>query len=235
MRCRGKDDGLIGSGLTHYPLIGAAQRVEHYEIAAYTTARNLALRLRQPMIVQLLTMSLGEEQNAGQLLDRGAHVDSEGCHSLVKGPGYQLHTSQRSIGLAPPGASLQISSSCRDSWSASANPRSRNFDGMVTGGGLCSECNTMRRPKKKSPAVSAPKRSGRRYSAAWACSFTPPSARLVSVSFVFFSSDNVASNSLTACFRPNSDGRRLSVLVLAPPWPSSEAHRESSSLRNKCP
>jgi Mn-containing catalase len=51
-------------------LIGAAQRVEHYEIAAYTTARNLALQLRQPAIVQLLTISLGEEQNAGQLLDQ---------------------------------------------------------------------------------------------------------------------------------------------------------------------
>jgi Mn-containing catalase len=51
-------------------LIGAAQRVEHYEIAAYTTARNLALQLRQPMIVQLLTTSLGEEQNAAQLLDQ---------------------------------------------------------------------------------------------------------------------------------------------------------------------
>jgi Mn-containing catalase len=53
-------------------LIGAAQRVEHYEIAAYTTARNLALQLRQPAIVQLLTMSLGEEQNASQLLDQVA-------------------------------------------------------------------------------------------------------------------------------------------------------------------
>jgi len=53
-------------------LIGAAQRVEHYEIAAYTTARNLALQLRQPEIVQLLTLSLGEEQNAGQLLDQVA-------------------------------------------------------------------------------------------------------------------------------------------------------------------
>lgn len=51
-------------------LIGAAQRVEHYEIAAYTTARNLAVQLRQPAIVQLLTMSLGEEQNAGHLLDQ---------------------------------------------------------------------------------------------------------------------------------------------------------------------
>jgi Mn-containing catalase len=53
-------------------LIGAAQRVEHYEIAAYTTARNLALQLRQSAIVQLLTMSLGEEQNAGRLLDQVA-------------------------------------------------------------------------------------------------------------------------------------------------------------------
>jgi Mn-containing catalase len=53
-------------------LIGAAQRVEHYEIAAYTTARNLALQLRQPWIVQALTLSLGEEQNAGQLLDQVA-------------------------------------------------------------------------------------------------------------------------------------------------------------------
>jgi Mn-containing catalase len=53
-------------------LIGAAQRVEHYEIAAYTTARNLALQLREPFIVQLLTTSLGEEQNAGQLLDQVA-------------------------------------------------------------------------------------------------------------------------------------------------------------------
>jgi Mn-containing catalase len=51
-------------------LIGAAQRVEHYEIAAYTTARNLALQLRVPAVVQLLTTSLGEEQNAGQLLDQ---------------------------------------------------------------------------------------------------------------------------------------------------------------------
>jgi Mn-containing catalase len=53
-------------------LIAAAQRVEHYEIAAYTTARNLALQLRQSEIVQQLTMSLGEEQNAAQLLDQAA-------------------------------------------------------------------------------------------------------------------------------------------------------------------
>jgi Mn-containing catalase len=60
-----------GGGVNLFNSMGNA-RVEHYEIAAYTTARNLALQLRQPMIVQLLTMSLGEEQNAGQLLDQVA-------------------------------------------------------------------------------------------------------------------------------------------------------------------
>src|SRR6202451_2202362 len=41
-------------------LVGAALRVEHYEIAAYTTARNLALQLHQPEITRLMTMSLRE-------------------------------------------------------------------------------------------------------------------------------------------------------------------------------
>jgi len=60
-----KDDAPADLGL-----IGAAQRVEHYEIAAYTTARNLALQLHRPDIVEMLTLSLGEEQNASQLLDQ---------------------------------------------------------------------------------------------------------------------------------------------------------------------
>ena len=53
-------------------LIGAAQRVEHYEIAGYTTARNLAQQLHHSAIVQLLTKSLGEEENADQLLNQVA-------------------------------------------------------------------------------------------------------------------------------------------------------------------
>ena len=53
-------------------LIGAAQRVEHYEISGYTTARNLALQLRQTAIVALLSKSLAEEENADQLLNQVA-------------------------------------------------------------------------------------------------------------------------------------------------------------------
>lgn len=62
-----KDDAPADLGL-----IAAALRVEHYEIAAYTTARNLALQLHMAPVVELLTASLGEEQNAAHLLDQVA-------------------------------------------------------------------------------------------------------------------------------------------------------------------
>ncbi len=62
---KGKDDAPADIAL-----IGAAVRVEHYEIAAYTSARNLALQLRLRDVADLLTLSLGEEQNAAQMLDQ---------------------------------------------------------------------------------------------------------------------------------------------------------------------
>jgi Mn-containing catalase len=51
-------------------LIGAAQKVEHYEMSSYITARNLAQQLHVAPIVQLLQASLGEEENADQLLNQ---------------------------------------------------------------------------------------------------------------------------------------------------------------------
>ncbi len=53
-------------------LIGAAQRVEHYEIAGYTSARNLASQLRHSALVVLLSKSLAEEENSDQLLNQVA-------------------------------------------------------------------------------------------------------------------------------------------------------------------
>jgi Mn-containing catalase len=53
-------------------LIGAAQRVEHYEIPGHITARNLAQQLRSSAIVSLLPKSLAEEENADQLLNQVA-------------------------------------------------------------------------------------------------------------------------------------------------------------------
>lgn len=51
-------------------LIAAAHKVEHYEIASYITARDLANQLRLPEVSRLLQMSLAEEQNADLLLNQ---------------------------------------------------------------------------------------------------------------------------------------------------------------------
>jgi ferritin-like metal-binding protein YciE len=51
-------------------LIAAAQRVEHYEIAAYGTARTLADELGLDDAKELLDQTLDEESNADKLLTR---------------------------------------------------------------------------------------------------------------------------------------------------------------------
>jgi Mn-containing catalase len=60
--------------LADLALIGAAQRVEHYEISGYTTAKNLAQQLRHSAVVALLSKSLAEEENADQLLSQIART-----------------------------------------------------------------------------------------------------------------------------------------------------------------
>jgi manganese catalase len=65
----GKKKDEAGADLA---LIGVAQKVEHYEIAGYTTARNLAQQLKMPALVQLLQRTLAEEENADQLLNQVA-------------------------------------------------------------------------------------------------------------------------------------------------------------------
>jgi Mn-containing catalase len=65
------DDGeKKGDAAADLALIGAAQRVEHYEISAYTTAKNLAQQLRHSAVVALLSKSLAEEENSDQLLNQ---------------------------------------------------------------------------------------------------------------------------------------------------------------------
>ncbi len=49
-------------------LIGAAQRVEHYEIAAYGTARSLARHLRNSEAEELLQQTLDEEKETDEKL-----------------------------------------------------------------------------------------------------------------------------------------------------------------------
>ena len=64
---RGKKADGLASDLS---LIGAAHKIENYEIASYTTARNLSYVLRNTEVSRLLQMSLAEEQNADVLLDQ---------------------------------------------------------------------------------------------------------------------------------------------------------------------
>lgn len=49
-------------------LIAAAQRVEHYEMARYGTARSFAEQLGHHQIAQLLQQTLDEEGNANKIL-----------------------------------------------------------------------------------------------------------------------------------------------------------------------
>jgi Mn-containing catalase len=49
-------------------VIGAAQKVEHYEISAYGTARALARQIGEREIATLLSHSLGEEESSDYLL-----------------------------------------------------------------------------------------------------------------------------------------------------------------------
>jgi ferritin-like metal-binding protein YciE len=51
-------------------LIAAAQRIEHFEIAAYGTARALADQLDQRSARELLSETLGEESHADELLTK---------------------------------------------------------------------------------------------------------------------------------------------------------------------
>lgn len=51
-------------------IIGAAQKMEHYEIAAYGTARTLAQQAGQTQVANLLEQTLDEEKAADEKLTR---------------------------------------------------------------------------------------------------------------------------------------------------------------------
>jgi len=61
----GEDKDDIAADLA---VIGSAQKVEHYEISAYGTARALAGQIGRPDVAALLAKSLAEEESADNLL-----------------------------------------------------------------------------------------------------------------------------------------------------------------------
>ena len=60
-----KDEEELSSDLA---LIGAAQKVEHYEISGYGTARCLARQIGERQVATMLSQTLGEEESADYLL-----------------------------------------------------------------------------------------------------------------------------------------------------------------------
>ena len=58
-----EEGALLDAGI-----IGAAARVEHYEIAGYTACIAMAKTIGEPNVVTLLTQTLTEEENAGKLV-----------------------------------------------------------------------------------------------------------------------------------------------------------------------
>lgn len=88
-KCRGME-GLIEEGeeiikedgdpeVKDAGLIAAAQRVEHYEIAAYGTVKALALQLGLDNVAELFEATLNEEKEADELLTEIAesHINQE--------------------------------------------------------------------------------------------------------------------------------------------------------------
>ena len=68
-------------------LIAAAQKVEHYEISAYGTARTMAGQCGLPTVAELLNQSLAEEEIADNLLSQLAReLMSEARTGLTKEP-----------------------------------------------------------------------------------------------------------------------------------------------------
>jgi Mn-containing catalase len=80
----GKEQEDVAADLA---LIAAAQRVEHYEISAYGTARTMASQAGLPGIAELLSKSLAEEEIADNLLTQFAReLMSEAVSGTTKAP-----------------------------------------------------------------------------------------------------------------------------------------------------
>ena len=62
---KGKDESISDLGL-----VAAAQKVEHYEMASYGTARTIAEQLGHKMAVKLLQQTLKEEEKTDLLLTK---------------------------------------------------------------------------------------------------------------------------------------------------------------------
>jgi len=77
----------MGDAAADLALIAASQKVEHYEISAYGTARTMAGQAGLPGIAEVLNKSLAEEEIADNLLTQIAReLMSESRTGMTKAP-----------------------------------------------------------------------------------------------------------------------------------------------------
>jgi ferritin-like metal-binding protein YciE len=104
-RCKGME-GLIEEGketieeegeavVKDAGLIAAAQRVEHYEISGYSTAKTMASLLGLDDVADLLEETLGEEEEADKLLSQIA-MDQVNPQALSVGNGGRMEQEDES-------------------------------------------------------------------------------------------------------------------------------------------
>jgi Mn-containing catalase len=68
-------------------LIAAAQKIEHYEISAYGTARTIAGQIGLPAVAELLNRSLAEEEIADNVMTQVAReLMSQSRTGMTKRP-----------------------------------------------------------------------------------------------------------------------------------------------------
>jgi len=85
-----------GDALMDAALIGAAQRVEHYEIAGYGTVRAFAELLGESDHVSLIEQTLAEEKQADQTLTQLAEqINSQADRGEAETAGQQRGTGKR--------------------------------------------------------------------------------------------------------------------------------------------
>ena len=86
----GKEKDSVSADLA---LIASAQKVEHYEISAYGTARAMAGQIGLPAVGALLSKSLAEEEIADNLLTQVAReLMSESRTGSTKEPKHAIAT-----------------------------------------------------------------------------------------------------------------------------------------------
>lgn len=100
-------------------LIAASQKVEHYEVSAYDTARTMAGQAGLPQAAELLNKSLAEEEVSDNLLTQIAReLMSEARTGMTKAPKrtrVAASTRQATTRLGGGGAAFGCASPCRGS------------------------------------------------------------------------------------------------------------------------